>query len=301
MSDTKIKIALDWTPNTIHSGLYVAKAHGLYAEAGLDVELLPPDESYSKTPAKSLETGDVDLAICPSESVIAYAESNKPSFHLQAIYAVLQKDASAIISLKDGICRPRDLEDRIYGSYNARYEDQIVRTMVSNDGGDAKRLRIEGNQGKLSLFDELKKGSVDATWIFLPWEGTEAQDEALALQVFRTEEFGVPYGYSPVIARNANSSRPDSALSKFVQATRKGYEMAQNSPEVAVEALQKHCVPQRSAQFLLSSQQDINSYYSDGSTLGEMKLEKWQRWLDWLRERKLVASSLETETLFANL
>lgn len=301
MSQPTIKIALDWTPNTIHSGLYIAKAKGFYSQAGLNVELLPPDTSYSKTPAKILESGDVDLAICPSESVIAYAESNKPDFHLQAIYAILQKDASAIVSLEDGINRPRDLEDKIYGSYNARYEDHIVRAMISADGGDASRLRIEGSKGKLSLFDELKQKSVDATWIFLPWEGTEAQDDALAMKIFRTGDFGVPYGYSPVIARNTKKSLPDDILAKFVQATRKGYEMAMSQPDAAVQALQDHCNPQRSAGFLLQSQQDINDYYSDGTVLGEMKLEKWQVWLDWLIERKLVTSSLSTSKLFANL
>ena len=71
MPQTTIKVALDWTPNTINSGLYIAKAQGLYSQAGLTVELLPADADYSKTPAKSLESGDVDLAICPSESAIA--------------------------------------------------------------------------------------------------------------------------------------------------------------------------------------------------------------------------------------
>ena len=89
-SKTTIKVALDWTPNTIHTGLYVAQQTGLYAQRGLDVQLLPPDADYSQTPAKRLETGEVDLAICPSESCIAYAQSGK--MKLKAIYAILQKD-----------------------------------------------------------------------------------------------------------------------------------------------------------------------------------------------------------------
>lgn len=32
---TKVKVALDWTPNTNHTGLYVAKDLGYYAEEGL--------------------------------------------------------------------------------------------------------------------------------------------------------------------------------------------------------------------------------------------------------------------------
>ncbi|TIX37445.1 MAG: myristoyl transferase, partial [Mesorhizobium sp.] len=30
-----VTVALDWTPNTNHVGLYVAQAKGFYAEAGL--------------------------------------------------------------------------------------------------------------------------------------------------------------------------------------------------------------------------------------------------------------------------
>ena len=59
---TKLRVALDWTPNTIHSGLFLAREKRLYQDQGLEVELLAPDEDYSITPAKRLEKGEVDLA-----------------------------------------------------------------------------------------------------------------------------------------------------------------------------------------------------------------------------------------------
>ena len=40
---TILRIALDWTPNTLHSGLYYALAHNLYTAADLSVQLLPPN------------------------------------------------------------------------------------------------------------------------------------------------------------------------------------------------------------------------------------------------------------------
>jgi len=306
MSDIKttIRVALDWTPNTIHSGLFLARAKNLYSDANLDVQLLPPDPAYSTTPAKRLEAGEVELAICPSESIIAYAESNKPDFQLQAIYAVLQKDASAIVSKNDEILRPRDLEDAVYGSYNARYEDAIVREMVNAGGGDGSKVRIEGSKGKLSLFEELKKGTIDATWIFLPWEGVEAQLEALCLNVFRTEDSGVPYGYSPVVARNAVGNKVDGeTLRRFVQATQKGYEMARADSATAVEVMKEQCSG-KSTDFLEMSQDDINGFYGEAegsSELGRMKVGKWRAWLDWLQEKKLVVKQdLRLEEMFTN-
>lgn len=299
-SPATIRIALDWTPNTIHSGLFIAQAKRLYLEAGLDVQLLSPDPSYSTTPARRLEAGQVELAICPSESCIAYAESGKTK--LEAIYAILQKDASAIVSIGSSFSSLKDLQSGKYGSYNARYEDHIVRAMVNADGGDGNQVTIENTKGKLSLFDELKAGTVDATWIFLPWEGVEAHQEGVKLNVFRTEDYGVPYGYSPVIARNASSNTgiSDDALQRFVKATREGYEIALRDPDAAVQALREHCVPTRSDEFLLASQKDINKYYQDHGDLGYMENAKWDTWLKWLKERKLVAKQdLSADDLFS--
>lgn len=300
-SSTTIRIALDWTPNTIHSGLFIAQAKGMYSEAGLDVQLLAPDSSYSTTPARRLEAGEVDLAICPSESCIAYAESGK--MKLQAIYAILQKDASAIVSVQGTpVTGMKNLQQGRYGSYNARYEDHIVRAMVKADGGDGEKVTIESTKGKLSLFDELKAGNVDATWIFLPWEGVEARQEGVKLNVFRTEDHSIPYGYSPVIAYNASkSSIPDEALGRFVDVTRKAYETALRNPNAAVEALKEHCEPKRSDAFLLESQEEINKYYQTHDILGSMESAKWETWLQWLKERELIArQDLSAEDLFTN-
>lgn len=41
---TKLTFVLDYTPNTNHSGVYVAIAKGFYADEGLDVEVVQPPE-----------------------------------------------------------------------------------------------------------------------------------------------------------------------------------------------------------------------------------------------------------------
>ena len=40
----KITFVLDWTPNTNHTGLYVAQKKGYFDEAGLEVEIVQPPE-----------------------------------------------------------------------------------------------------------------------------------------------------------------------------------------------------------------------------------------------------------------
>ena len=43
--DKKIDFILDWSPNTNHTGLYVAQEKGYFKEAGVDVDIkLPPED-----------------------------------------------------------------------------------------------------------------------------------------------------------------------------------------------------------------------------------------------------------------
>ena len=44
-----ITIVLDWTPNTNHTGIFVAQAKGYFEEAGLKVEVVQPPEDGAVT------------------------------------------------------------------------------------------------------------------------------------------------------------------------------------------------------------------------------------------------------------
>ncbi|KAK6438427.1 hypothetical protein LTR95_005363 [Oleoguttula sp. CCFEE 5521] len=312
MSSTKpipLRIALDWTPNTLHTGLLLALSQNLYAESSppLAVTLISPDLSNYVTPAKQVEQGTADLAIVPSESVIAYAESAKPGVKLQAIYAICQKDASAIVSTTVKTIGDLGKDGRKYGSYNARYEDSIIRALIQQDGGEGSKLGIEKDTGKGNLFDRVKQGELDATWIFLPWEGVEAEMEGKELSVFSvsgSEGKGVPYGYSPVIARNAAAKKgvSEEALKAFCKATRKGYEIAMlaEREKGVVGLLSEKCGENRSRDFLTRSQQSVNQYFGGEGALGSMRKERWEGWVDWLREQDLVKADIDVDGLWTN-
>jgi len=95
-----IDLALDWTPNTNHTGFYVAQSEDYYADREVDVAIhSPADNEYETTPAKQVATGEATVAIAPSESAISY--HTHPDYDsLTAIAAVCQKDKSAIVTLK---------------------------------------------------------------------------------------------------------------------------------------------------------------------------------------------------------
>ena len=77
---THLKIALDWTPNINHIGFYVAKDKGFYADFNIDLEIIDTSiDNYKVTPAKKVELGIVDFALCPIESIISYRRKSTPN------------------------------------------------------------------------------------------------------------------------------------------------------------------------------------------------------------------------------
>ena len=63
-----VSVVLDWTPNTNHSGVYLAMARGYYEQEGIDVDILPYSEAGS---ASVLLGGGADFAFEGAYSVIS--------------------------------------------------------------------------------------------------------------------------------------------------------------------------------------------------------------------------------------
>ena len=303
-----IRLALDWTPNTNHTGFYVALAQGLYEQTGLTVDITTPDQDhYQTTPAKRVAQGQADLAISPSESILSFQTNGVP---LVAVAAVLARDASTIATLRQsGINRPQQLDGKVYGSYSARYEDEIIRQMIRNDGGQGNFTTQ--NPDRLSLWQDLLDGRVDATWIFHLWEGVEAAVKGIALNEFRLADYGIPYGYSPVLSTTRDwAAQHAEELRRFLEATSAGFQFAVEQPDQAAQILQKTAEHPTLSDlpFLQQSQRVASDYYlNEASQWGVMDQNIWQQFVNWLIERQLLTDNvgapidqMNANTLFTN-
>ncbi len=297
----KLKLALDWTPNTNHIGFFIAKELGFYTDYFIDLEIDSPlDDNYQLTPGKKLALDSVDFAIAPFETVISLNNKMNP-VNAIAIYAILQEDLSSIVTLKSSELKtPKDLDGKIYASYNARYEDQIVIEMVKNAGG--KGELILDYPEKLGIWDTLINGKADATWIFDNWEGVEAQTKNIQLNKFTLHEFNIPYGYSPVvIAKKEKIDEHKVLYSKFVQATKKGFLYASQHQSEALEVLKRY-VPEKD---ILSI--DLNeslsmtcTHFGDEMTCGKMYDSRLTDFLNWLVDKNLEDERILTQHLYTN-
>lgn len=296
----QIDLALDWTPNINHIGFFVAEDLGFYEEENLNVFISEPaQDDYTTTPAKKVELGIADFALCPTESILSYRTKTNP-FKLIAVAAVLQQDLSSIAVLdSSGINSPRELDGKTYASYQARYEDQIVKEMIRKDGG-AGNIAVH-YPAKLGIWETLLKGDFDATWIFANWEGVEAEGKGIQLKQFRLEDYSIPYSYSPLIATDEASLRNrKSEYRRFMNASRKGYMHGLKFPEEALACLKRR-LPKADSQLDVKKCLDLSKEaFGTQETWGKMDLEKVDQFLNWVYDHKLETDRHRAQDLFTN-
>ncbi len=296
-----LKLALDWTPNANHTGFFVAKEKGFYSEKNIYLWIIDPEsDNYKTTPAKKVELGLADFALCPTESLISY-QTKAISFPLVGISCIFKKDLSAISVLKSsGIKSPKDLDHKTYASYQARYEDGIVKAMVMNDGGEGA-LKIS-YPDKLGIWDRLVDGDADATWIFVNWEAIQAQTEGIELENFKLDDYNIPYSYSPVIAADGNKINQNKSIIKdFLEATKKGFYYSKQNPQEAAEILSRH-VPDNDKNIDLEKAIKLSSEaLGDEYDWGQIDISKVEVFLDWLKDQGLERSNLIANDLVVNI
>jgi len=111
-SPEPVRLALDWTPNTDHTGFYVAQAKGWYAAAGVVLQILP---YTSDAPETLMGAGQADCGISFQDSLTFAAAAGVP---IKSVMAILQHTASAIAVLQtSSITRPKQLDGKTYAGF----------------------------------------------------------------------------------------------------------------------------------------------------------------------------------------
>jgi len=228
---TTMTLALDWTPNTNHTGIYVALAQQWYRSEGIDLQLLPYSASVS--PDVLVSTGKADVGISFTEGIVADAAVGQP---VVSIAAIIQHNTSALVTLADsGLTRPRDLDGKIYGGFGAPYESAVVGLVIQKDGGKGQFHNVTLS---VDAMQALESHRIDFVWVYEGWEVIQAQRAGVKLNIFPITDYGIPDYYTPNLITSPNEikQKPE-LLRKFMLATACGYEYTRTHPNEAARML----------------------------------------------------------------
>ena len=298
--NNKITIVLDWTPNTNHTGIFVAQAKDYFKEAGLEVEIVQPPEGGAEALVSS---GKAQFGVSFQDSLApAFVGDNK--LPVTAVAAVIQHNTSGIISRKgEGMDRPKGLEGKKYATWDMEVEKETIRDVMKSDGGNFDLVELIPS----TVTDEvsaLKSGSVDAIWVFYGWAGVACETVGLETDYFEFADIDPAFDYyTPVIIGNNAwlQENPETAKA-FIEALSKGYNFAVENPEDAADILMEAAPELKSNSELVYASQEYlaNEYIADASKWGEFNPERWASFYNWLNEKNLLENRIDPYFGFTN-
>ena len=283
---TPVRVALDWTPNTNHTGLFVAQQEGWFAAAGLDVEFLP----YNNTPPDTLVgSGAADFGISFQDQ-FTYAKAGGAD--AVSVMAIVQHWTSQIAVRADraDITGPRDLDGKTYGGFGAAYEVPKMQAVIRDAGGTGEFQNVVLGT---AAYEALYAGQVDFTEPFVTWEGIEAQLRGRPLKTFDYADYGFPDSYNVLLIGNGTwlADRPEQARA-FVRAVQRGYRLAADDPaRGAVLLEQANPGAFTEPELVERSQRLLSERYlrDEAGDVGPQTREKWTAFSGFLIDTGTVA------------
>lgn len=160
-----VTLCLDWTPNTNHTGFYVALQQGYYKDAGLNVKIVQPPENGA---TEACSAGQAQFAIDAQDTIASAFTSDTP-MQVTAVAALLQHNTSCIMSKKgEGMDTPKGLVGKTYLTWDSPIELAMMENVVKADGGDWSKVKRIPN----TVTDEaqdVKQNPDHAIWVFDGW------------------------------------------------------------------------------------------------------------------------------------
>ena len=294
---TPVTFILDWVPNTNHTGIFAAEANGYFEEAGLAVNIIQPGEVY---PEAAVASGIADFGISFQEQVTLARAEEVP---IVSIAAVLQHNTSGFASAAGlNVTGPADFEGLRYGSFGTPFEAPTLEVLMSCAGADFSQLEIV-NTGFADPLALIAEGQIDMAWIFYGWQGFQARQQNVDLNVAMMEDYFdcIPDYYTPVVIASEDTiaGKPE-VVSAFMTALSRGYDFAIENPGEAAKFLLA-AAPELDAELVNMSQDWLSKYYqADAPRWGEQKESVWQDYTDWMVEHGILTSPISAADAFTN-
>src|SRR5215213_8817688 len=223
-------LLLDFAPNAVHAGLYLATEREYDDAEGVELEVRAPGASTDAL--KQLEAGRADMAILDIHDL---GLAREQGHDIVGVMAFVQRPLAAVLA-QPSIRSPKDLEGERAGVTGLPSDDAVLASIVAGDGGDPDKVRSTtiGFQAVKALL----AGRVAGATAFWNAEGVALRRERPEMREFRVDDYGAP-AYPELVLCVTRATLEDDAptIRATIRALQRGYGEAQRDPESAVAAM----------------------------------------------------------------
>ena len=279
----EITLVLDWTPNTNHTGFYVAMERGYFEDEGIVLNIIQPPEDGA---VLLVAAGHAEFGISFQEEVLLAANSPHAPLPIVAVAALVEHNTSGILSLAEhGITRFRDLEGRTFGSWMIPLYDEMVRASVRLDGGNPDLVEFVPHVALDNITGIQRE--FDATWVFEGWDRVMAEHMGLDVNYFALRDINPVFDYyTPVLITGEGTLETD-LPERFMRASARGFTFARDNPVEAANILHSHA-PEMNRDILVASQEFLSSAYFSTNRWGYIDASRWNAFFYWMRDNEFI-------------
>ena len=224
-TNDKVTLLLDWFINPDHGPIIIANEKGIFRDAGLEIEIIPP--ANPADPPKLVAAGKADIAI-----------SYQPQLHMQVheglpvtrVGTLVATPLNCLLVLEDGPIKTlSDLKNKKIGYSISGMEQALLSAILKK--AKVNKDEVEYVNVNWSLSPSLMSKQVDAViGAYRNFELNQMKIEGVKGKCFYIEEEGVPpYDELIFIVNNKNINKD--MLTKFLDSIEKATQYIINHPD----------------------------------------------------------------------
>ena len=285
-------LLLDFTPNGVHSGIYLATQRGYDEAEGVELDVRVPGASTDAL--RLLQGGRADMAILDIHDLGLARQQGRD---VVGVMALLQRPLASVFAQPD-VRRPRDLEGGRAGVTGLPSDVAVLRSVIAGDGGDPDAVRTT-----TIGFDAVKAmlaRRVDAATAFWSVEGVALRERRPEIREFRVDDYGAPAYPELVLCvtrRTLEERRP--VVAATIRALQRGYTQAQVDPESAVNALVQADTGVDPAAGAAQLDAVAPAFTAGAREYGELREDVLRDWAAWDVEFGILSERLDVRRAFA--
>ena len=267
---TRLSVQLDWLPNAQYAGLLVTREKGWYAEAGLDVTVVPLDQT-TNDPIGPVVKGESAVGCADGLALLKARAAGQP---VKVFATMLQASPLGIVTLRSsGIDRLETLRGKIVGLHP--YDRAQLEILLRPHGLSLADVTVREIGDDIA---SLPAGKIDAQVVYLIDEKVALENKGVQLNVFPGYESGYLTYSQAYFAREDFLRAHAEILAKFLAASNRGWQEAFAQPADTARMLVAKYLPGGDVDYQRRTVTELQRFATQESPqLGRMRSATWER------------------------
>ncbi len=299
--DTKIRLALNWFPDSQHGGFYAAQLHGFYKAQGLDVEIISGGPGVPLR--EKVTRRQVEFAVSNADVILTGRKQGAP---IKALIAPLQNSPRCImVHEESGITKLSELENVTLALGQGKAFAEFLKANLT-----LKDVRIVSFSGDVALFVSDKSYTQQGYVFSEPFVAKRKGANPRSLMV---SDLGFNPYTSCVFTHEKLIEENPELVRKFVKATRLGWQkyiefpdetnahivqlnhrMDAESLKYGAEAMKPLCLPESLNAESLNAESLNAESLKDAEAIGQMTPQRWETLAVQLQELGLLPAEFDS-------